>query len=107
MEPRPGDSDDDEEDDGPKMDRRKWDKEHYAKIAAEKLKALEDGNTVEPTDKEIYREAPEHLPRVPGSERAFLQTREKRIRLDAKLGSKLVRGGRVGGCVGAACALRA
>ncbi len=88
------DDDDDEEGGAPKLERRTWDKEKYAQLAREKLKALaesEDGALVDPEDKEIYHEAPAHLPRVPGSERAFLQTREKRIRLEARLGQKNVR----------------
>ena len=55
---------------------------------------------MDPTDKTIYHEAPAHLPRVPGSERAFLQTREKRIRLEARLGQKNV------SAAIAACAVR-
>jgi hypothetical protein len=92
-------SDSDSEDGGkPKLDRRTWDKEHYAALAREKLKAVEaglDDDTVAPEAKEIYKEAPAHLPRVPNSERAFLQTREKRIKLDVRLGQKSV--SRLGG----------
>lgn len=85
-----------EEKEKPKYDRRTWDKEAYAKKALEKLAALEAGEDVDkfdPTDKGIYKEAPAELPRVPGSERAFLQTREKGINFDARVGVMRVRAG--------------
>ena len=76
-----------------KFDRRTWDKEAFAKKALEKLAAIEAGEDVDkfdPADKGIFREAPAELPRVPGSERAFLQHREKGFNF--AVGAKKVRG---------------
>jgi hypothetical protein len=87
---------DEDEDDAPavKTDRRTWDKEAYARKALERLEAIaagEDPDKIDPEDKGIFRAAPAELPRVPGSERAFLQTREKGLNFDAQVGARRVR----------------
>ena len=85
----------------PKHDRRTWDKSAYAKKALERLAAIEAGedpDKQDPADVGIFQEAPAHLPRVPGSERAFLQTRETGVNFDASIGVKQVCWLRVNGC---------
>lgn len=80
----------------PKTDRRTWDKEAYAKKALERLAAIEAGENpdkVDDSDVGIFREAPADLPRVPGSQRAFLQTREKGVDFESKIGVRQVRTG--------------
>lgn len=83
----------DPKDEPPKMDRRTWDKALYAQKALERIAALEAGedpDRVDPADTGLFLEAPADLPRVPGSQRAFLQTRGKGINFDKDVGTRKV-----------------
>lgn len=74
--------------------RRTWDKEKYAKLAEEKLYAdaeFEKKQEEQAKKPEPIVPGPEGLARVPGSQRAFLQTPTEKVDLESNVGKRKVR----------------